>query len=67
MTPMEMLLDALSYYEIDTVGVNGNTVLLHNNYEVEVESNGLYKLLQDKAVISPFDDLEELCLFVLRK
>jgi hypothetical protein len=67
MTSMEMLLDALRYYEIHTVGTNGHTVLVDNNYEIEVESNGLYKLLQDKEVIGPFDDLDDLCLFILRK
>ncbi|MBS1667963.1 MAG: hypothetical protein JST58_11360 [Bacteroidetes bacterium] len=65
MTPLEILLDALRFYEIEIVSVNGNQVRAGNTFEIEVEKNGLYKLLDDGYVIAPFDDINELCRFML--
>ena len=66
MTAREMLIDALQYYEISVLNTLGDRIYVSNNYEIEVEANGLYKLIQDNQVIAPFDDLDDLCLFVLR-
>jgi hypothetical protein len=32
---------------------------------VEVEPNGLYRLMSDGSVVAPFDDLDELSRFIL--
>ena len=66
MSSLEILKEALKIYEIDIIGVEGNHVKLQNNYEVEVEKNNLYKLLNNENVIAPFNDLNELCRFILR-
>jgi hypothetical protein len=65
MNAREMLLDCLAYYGIPVVGSEGDLVLLPKGYAVEVESNGLYRLLSDGAVVAPFDDLDDLSTFIL--
>ncbi len=64
-TPLELLLEALKVYGIKVISVTGNHVKAQSNYEIEVEGNGLYKLLEDGYIIAPFDDVNELCLFML--
>ena len=49
MTALETLLEALKVYEIEVTAVEGTHVKIQNNYEVEVEKNKLYKLLDDQA------------------
>lgn len=65
MTPQEMLLDCLAYYEIQVNRVENNLIFTIKDYEIEVEKNGLYKLKQSGAVIAPFDNLDALCQFIL--
>ena len=47
MTSLEILLKALKVYEIEVIEIECNRVKLQNNYEVEVEKNKLYKLIDD--------------------
>lgn len=65
MTALEILLEALKFYEIEVASVNSNYVKVQNNYEIEVESDGLYKLSDDGYIVAPFDDINELCRFML--
>jgi hypothetical protein len=65
MTALEILLDALKFYEIEIISINGNHVKVQNNFEIEVEANDLYKLFDDGYVVAPFDDINELCRFIL--
>ena len=65
MTALQILLEALQFYKIEILAVNENHVKVQNNYEVEVEANGLYKLLDDGYIVAPFDDINELCRFIL--
>jgi hypothetical protein len=65
MTAQEVLLDALKYYGIEVLAVNGENVKLRGNFEVEVEASGLYKLLDDGYIVAPFNDINELCRFIL--
>ena len=65
MTALQILLEALQFYEIEILAVNENHVKVQNNYEVEVEANGLYKLLDDGYIVAPFDDINELCRVIL--
>jgi hypothetical protein len=65
MSQQEMLLDCMSFYQIPVKEVRENHVYTIKAYEIEVESNGLFKLKQQDAVIAPFDDLDELCRFIL--
>jgi hypothetical protein len=66
MTPLEILLEALAFYAIEIIAVNGNHVKVQNKFEIEVEANGLYKLSDDGYIIAPFADLNDLCRFILR-
>ena len=66
MTSLETLLEALKVYEIEVIAIEGNRVKLQNNYEVEVEKNKLYKLIDDGYIVAPFSDLNDLCRFILR-
>jgi hypothetical protein len=65
MTALEILLDALKFYEIEVLSVVGNRVKVQHGYEIEVEVNGLYKLFDDGYVVAPFDDIDELCRLIL--
>ena len=62
---IETLLDCLRHYEIEVLATQGQTVRVAKGYEIEVEANGLYKLLSEGSVVAPFDDLDELCRFIL--
>ncbi|MBX9892868.1 MAG: hypothetical protein K2Y12_11155 [Chitinophagaceae bacterium] len=65
MTAKELVIDCLRYYSIEIVNVDDNIITIGRNYKIEVEANGLYKLMSDGQVIAPFDDVDELCRFVL--
>lgn len=65
MDAKEELIDCLRFFNIDMEREEGNKVYLIRGYCIEVEANGLYKLLQHGEVIAPFDDLNELCHFIL--
>ena len=65
MIAQENLLEALKVYQIEILSVEGNHVKVQNNFEIEVESNGLYKLLDDGYIVAPFNDLNDLCRFIL--
>ena len=65
MTSLEILLEALKVSEIEVIAIEGNRVKLQNNYEVEVEKNKMYKLIDDGYIVAPFGDLNELCRFVV--
>jgi len=65
MTPLEILLDALAFYRIEILSVTGQHVKVQNNFEIEVEANGLYKLLDDGYIVAPFHDINELCRVIL--
>ena len=65
MAALEILLEALKFYQIEIVSVDGNLVKVQNNYEIEVEPNGLYKLSDDGYIVAPFKDINELCRFIL--
>jgi hypothetical protein len=64
MSNLEILLEAFKFYEIEILFVEGNHVKLLHNYEIEVETNGMYKLLDDGYVVAPFDDINDLCRFI---
>ena len=66
MTPQETLIAALQFYEIEIVEVNDNHIKVQHNFEIEVEANGIYKLLDNGYIVAPFDDINELCWFILR-
>ncbi|MFZ6024559.1 MAG: hypothetical protein ACOYVG_08920 [Bacteroidota bacterium] len=65
MTTKEILIGALQYYSIEVIKIEADKVTIGRNYEVELEANGLYKLISDGQVVAPFDDVDELCRFVL--
>lgn len=63
-TLREWLLFALAEYNIRVIADNGNFVELEKEYVIEIEQNGVFKLLCGGAVVAPFTDLEELCRFI---
>ena len=65
MTALEILLEALKFYNIEISSVNNNCVSVHKNFEIEVEASGLYKLSDDGYVVGPFNNINELCRFIL--
>jgi hypothetical protein len=60
----ENLLNALIYYGINVLDDSSSKIQIEKGYAIEIESNGIYKLLGDGQVIAPFDDLDELCRFI---
>jgi hypothetical protein len=63
-TPREWLLYALKAYNIAILSEKDNFVTVEKNYVIEIEHNGVFKLLSEGAVVAPFRDLEELCRFI---
>ncbi len=66
MNHLEALLDCLAFYNIPVKKVEANKVFTIKEYLIEVEANGLYRLLQNEEVIAPFDDLNEVCTFIVQ-
>lgn len=60
------VLYALSEMKIPVERRNGNHLTLANGYQIEVEARDLYRLSVDGFVISPFNDIGALCLFLQR-
>lgn len=65
MNALDILLDCFTFYKIPVSKTEGNKVFTIKSYMIEVENNGLYKLLQHNEVIAPFDDVNELSQFIL--
>jgi hypothetical protein len=65
MTSLEILLGALQFYQLEIISVNHNRVRVPPQFEIEVEENGLYKLTDDGYIVAPFDDVNDLCRFIL--
>jgi hypothetical protein len=65
MSPVEELIDCLLFYKLPVHKTEGQLVHTLNGYTIEAEANGPYKLLQHGEVVAPFDDLNELCQFML--
>lgn len=65
MTALEILIAALKNYNIEIIATNNNSVTVGKGYHIEVEANGLYKLFSHELVVAPFDDVDELCRFIL--
>lgn len=64
LSPRDHLLMALRFYEIDIITDQGKYLDLENDYQVEIESGFLFKLLWRGKVIAPFTDLDEMCQFI---
>ncbi|NRB49957.1 MAG: hypothetical protein HRU41_19940 [Saprospiraceae bacterium] len=62
--PKEFLLFALNHFGLEVQGQEGKMVYLNQAYTIEVEGQQLYKLMQDRQVVAPFSDVEELCRFI---
>ncbi len=64
LSPRDHLLMALRFYEIDITTDQGKYLDLENEYQIEIESGFLFKLLWRGKVIAPFTDLDEMCQFI---
>ena len=64
MNRKEQLLHKLAQYGILILDDHGKYIELENDYEVEIEANGIFKLRSEGLVIAPFADLDEMCQFI---
>ena len=64
-TPKEWLLYALSVYKIGILADRDPFFEVGKGYTIEIERNGVFKLLSEGTVVAPFRDLDELCIFIL--
>lgn len=64
MTAINSLMVMMEQFGLPVLDHQGNTIKTQSSYCIEVEESGLYKLIHLGDVIAPFDDLEELCLFI---
>ncbi len=64
--PKEFLLFALNHFGIQVNSTTGKMVYLTKAYTIEIENKQLFKLIHDGQVVAPFDNVEELCLFIKR-
>ncbi|WP_097128253.1 hypothetical protein [Spirosoma fluviale] len=62
----DFVLYALAEMKIPVLNHTGKHITLENGYQIEVEKRDLYRLSVDGFVISPFDDMGELCQFIQR-
>ena len=60
----EQLLQAFQEQGIIILADNGKFLELENEYSVEIEANGIYKLRSEGLVVAPFASVEELCQFI---
>ncbi|MEP7321222.1 MAG: hypothetical protein ABI761_04860 [Saprospiraceae bacterium] len=65
MNPVEKLMEALKFYNIEVISINENKVKVPPNFEIEIEANGIFKLLDDGYIVGPFADERQLCRFIL--
>jgi hypothetical protein len=63
-TPREWLLQALDDFGIALLADEGAFLTVEKEYTIEIEQNGVFKLLWKGKVVAPFQDLEELCQFI---
>lgn len=63
-TPREWLLLALDDFHIAVVADHGQLLEVEKEYTIEMEPNGVFKLLWKGKVVAPFLDLAELCHFI---
>lgn len=63
-TSKEQLLQAFQEQSIVVLTDNGKFLELENDYSVEIEDNGIYKLRSEGLVVAPFASVEELCQFI---
>lgn len=63
-TPREWLLRALDDFGIALLSDEGAFLTVEKEYTIEIEQNGVFKLLWKGKVVAPFQDLEELCQFI---
>ena len=63
-TSKEQLLQAFQEQGIVVLTDNGKFLELENDYSVEIEANGIYKLRSEGLVVAPFASVEELCQFI---
>ncbi|HKK87270.1 MAG TPA: hypothetical protein VJ917_00385 [Saprospiraceae bacterium] len=63
---MENLKKMLAQYEITVEKEEDNFIWTQGHFCIEVEGNGLYKLLHLGDVIAPFDDPNALCHFIMQ-
>lgn len=55
---------AFGVYEITILREEDNFFYLEKDYSVEIERENLFKLISAGAVVAPFDEVEELCIFI---
>ena len=63
-TSKEQLLQTFKEQGIVVLTDNGKFLELENEYSVEIEANGIYKLRSEGLVVAPFASVEELCQFI---
>ncbi len=63
-TAHDWLLLALQDYKIEVLADDGHLVQVEQEYSIEVEQNGIFKLRWKGKVVAPFADLDELCQFI---
>lgn len=64
MTAIERLTTMMEVFGLPVLDQQENQIETQSGYIIEVEGSGLYRLIHLGDVIAPFDDLEELCLFI---
>ena len=62
--PKAFLLFALNHFKIKVTSEEGKMVYIEKDYAIEIEGTKRFKLLHQKQVVAPFNDVEELCNFI---
>lgn len=60
----DFLLYAMEQYEIKVERHDDHHLYLEKQYAIEIEGPQLFKLMHQGSVVAPFDDVEEMCIFI---
>lgn len=63
---IDFVLGALAHYNIPVLWHEDPVIYLKIGAQIEIESRDLYKLIDNGIVIAPFDEVNELCRFILK-
>ena len=64
--PIELLYFAINHHGFKILADDGRLIELEGGYTIEIEKRKLFKLLQNGAVIAPFDEVYDLCQFIIK-
>lgn len=64
--PTDLLYFAIKHHAFEIISDDGKTIHLKGGYSIEIEKKNLFKLSHNNKVIAPFDEVYDLCQFIIK-